>query len=183
MPVIDYDVPTGVIMPYSGNSIPNGFLICDGSGLNTLQFFTLHQTIGYTYGGSGSTFYLPYLYGRYIRGHGEAGRSLGSFQGHSTADGEYDYIDDSFRNISLSSTGTAHQHRTTFHADEVSSSKPSPTATYVYVHDNEQAAPLVYKYTDSINADGHDGRHGHTVSGGDSETRPKTFEMFYIIKY
>jgi microcystin-dependent protein len=57
-------VPSGVISPFAGGSVPAGYLLCDGQSLNTTTFANLFAVIGYTYGGSGSSFLVPDLKGR-----------------------------------------------------------------------------------------------------------------------
>jgi microcystin-dependent protein len=57
-------VPSGVISPFAGGSVPTGYVLCDGQSLNTTTFANLFAVIGYTYGGSGSSFLVPNLRGR-----------------------------------------------------------------------------------------------------------------------
>jgi len=52
-------MPTGAIMAYGNASAPTGFLLCNGSSVSTSTYSSLYSLIGYTYGGSGSTFNLP----------------------------------------------------------------------------------------------------------------------------
>jgi microcystin-dependent protein len=52
-------MPTGAIMAYGNASAPTGFLLCNGSSVSTSTYTSLYSLIGYTYGGSGSTFNLP----------------------------------------------------------------------------------------------------------------------------
>lgn len=58
--LIDVSFP-GVIYPYAGSSltVPTGWLMCDGVGYTTSTYSDLFGVIGYTYGGSGSTFNVP----------------------------------------------------------------------------------------------------------------------------
>ena len=62
----------GAIIPFSGDisSIPDGFMLCDGSAISRTTYATLFSIIGTTYGnGDGSTtFNLPDLRGRTIVG-------------------------------------------------------------------------------------------------------------------
>jgi microcystin-dependent protein len=53
------------------NSDFDGWILCDGRSLSTVTYSTLFSLIGYTYGGSGGTFYLP----------NSAGQTLGSAGG------------------------------------------------------------------------------------------------------
>lgn len=54
----------GEIKLFSGATIPEGWLLCDGRELKVSAYFNLFSVIGYTYGGEGDTFYLPDLRGR-----------------------------------------------------------------------------------------------------------------------
>lgn len=61
----------GTILPFAGaNSIPTGYLVCDGSAISRTTYAQLYAVIGNTYGaGDGSTtFNVPNLKGRYIEG-------------------------------------------------------------------------------------------------------------------
>lgn len=65
----------GTILPFAGaNSIPEGYLVCDGSAISRTTYAQLYAVIGNTYGaGDGSTtFNVPNLKGRYIEGQNAA---------------------------------------------------------------------------------------------------------------
>ena len=53
--------PTGTIIAFAGNTLPNGYLLCDGSKVSRTTYKKLFDVIGTTYGkGDGSTtFNLP----------------------------------------------------------------------------------------------------------------------------
>lgn len=59
-------VPIGTIIPFAGNSIPQGYLLCDGSAISRTNYASLFAVIGTIYGaGDGSTtFNLPDLSNR-----------------------------------------------------------------------------------------------------------------------
>jgi microcystin-dependent protein len=66
-------MPTGVIMPFAGTTIPNGYLLCDGSEQLISSYPELFAVIGYTYKPlvdilGVSTFALPDLRGRFPLG-------------------------------------------------------------------------------------------------------------------
>jgi microcystin-dependent protein len=66
-------MPTGVIMPFAGTTIPNGYLLCDGSEQPISAYPELFAVIGYTYKPLAdilgvSTFALPDLRGRFPLG-------------------------------------------------------------------------------------------------------------------
>lgn len=58
-------IPPGVITQYAGSSAPSGWLFCHGQQLPTDgDYADLFNAIGYDYGGSGGTFWLPDLQGK-----------------------------------------------------------------------------------------------------------------------
>ena len=56
----------GQIVAYGSSSVPTGWLSCDGSLVSTTTYSSLFSLVGYTYGGSTSTFRTPDLRGRFI---------------------------------------------------------------------------------------------------------------------
>lgn len=64
------DSPTGEIKIWTSSSIPDGFLLCNGSAVSRTTYANLFSEIGTTYGtGDGSTtFNIPDLRDRYIIG-------------------------------------------------------------------------------------------------------------------
>lgn len=80
-------VPAGSVFYRASNTIPNGYLECDGSAVSRATYSTLFSVIGTTYGiGDGSTtFNLPDLRGEFIRGWDntrgiDSGRAIGAWQ-------------------------------------------------------------------------------------------------------
>jgi len=73
MPVIENkDIKVGTIMAFPSSSIPNDWLICNGAEISRNTYKNLFDVIGTTYGaGNGTTtFNLPDLRGKFIRGLG-----------------------------------------------------------------------------------------------------------------
>jgi microcystin-dependent protein len=68
----------GEIVAYAGSAPPTGYMVADGSLLDTTLYAALFNRIGYTFGGSGSEFALPDLRGRAIVSEG-SGPGIGSF--------------------------------------------------------------------------------------------------------
>lgn len=66
-------IPTGGVIPYAGGSIPNGYLLCDGTAVSRTTYAELFAVIGLTYGsGDGlTTFNLPDLRSRLPLGAGQ----------------------------------------------------------------------------------------------------------------
>jgi len=99
-------VPPGTILPYGGATAPAGWLVCDGSAISRTVYPNLFSALSTAWGnGDGSTtFHLPDLRGRFIRGRdagiardpdrttraasnagGNTGDAVGSVQGNATA--------------------------------------------------------------------------------------------------
>ena len=55
--------PVGTVLQYAGSSAPTGYFLCNGASVSKASYPNLWNVIGYTYGGSGGTFYLPNLKG------------------------------------------------------------------------------------------------------------------------
>ena len=72
--------PVGTLISYAGTSIPNGWLLCNGSAVSRTTYARLFNIIGTKYGtGNGSsTFNLPNCNGRFIEGTTVAS-SVGSY--------------------------------------------------------------------------------------------------------
>lgn len=58
----------GEMKMYAGETAPDKWLFCRGQSLSTSDYPDLFAVIGYTYGGSGSTFQLPDMSERFPRG-------------------------------------------------------------------------------------------------------------------
>lgn len=63
-------VPAGTIIAWAANSVPSGFLLCNGATVSRTTYANLYAAIGGTYGnGDGySTFSLPNLNDRFLQG-------------------------------------------------------------------------------------------------------------------
>jgi microcystin-dependent protein len=67
---VNLAVPAGIINQYGGSVAPDGYLLCNGQSLSTGAYPSLFTAIGYTYGGSGSSFNIPNLQNRVPVGRG-----------------------------------------------------------------------------------------------------------------
>ena len=74
-------VPVGGILWYAKNGIPNGYLKCDGSAIRRTDYARLFSIIGTVFGsGDGrTTFLLPNLSAKFIRGSGNYGNYAATF--------------------------------------------------------------------------------------------------------
>ena len=71
--VADLGVPIGTLLPYAGNNVPTGYLLCDGSEVEIVKFPDLYDILGTTYNGVAplqgiGTFRLPDMRGRFALG-------------------------------------------------------------------------------------------------------------------
>lgn len=75
-------VPAGTVLSYAGVTVPNGYLICDGSEISRDVYSNLFATIGTVFGnGDGTTtFLIPDMRDRFLMGTG-ASFSLGETGG------------------------------------------------------------------------------------------------------
>lgn len=62
--------PAGIVSQYAGKTPPLGYLFCAGQPVSSIEYPRLFTAIGYLYGGSGTTFYLPNLQGKTVFGLG-----------------------------------------------------------------------------------------------------------------
>lgn len=72
---IGSEVPAGIMQMFAGNTIPAGWLLCDGSAVSRTNYAKLFSAIGTTWGaGDGSTtFNLPNSIGRFAEGASTSG--------------------------------------------------------------------------------------------------------------
>lgn len=68
-------IPIGVVQAFAGNTVPNGWLLCDGSAVSRTDYAELYAVIGDIYGaGDGSTtFNLPNLVDKFVEGSATSG--------------------------------------------------------------------------------------------------------------
>jgi microcystin-dependent protein len=157
----------GSIFKYGHNNPPPGFLICNGSSLSVTQYKSLHQVIGYSYGGSGNFFSIPDLRGRFIKGR--SSNPANTFYGDATVKPS---------SLAISSDGK-HRHRTGFQETNVwpgSASLSNISGGTVNTNWITDASPSAY-------GAGYSGAHTHTSTGGNLETRPKNLYLNFIIKF
>lgn len=77
--------PTGSIIMWAGGTEPAGWLFCKGQALSTAVYPDLFAVVGYSFGGSGSTFYAPDLRSRFPFG-ADPGTVKGDVGDHETGE-------------------------------------------------------------------------------------------------
>lgn len=178
-------VPIGTIVPFAGGLDEGwlksqGWLYCNGAALNKSDYPDLALVMSPNYGGGRTTFNLPDLRGRFVRGvdltsgndpdaasrppsnpGGLSGDNPGSMQGHLTAR--------PVKPFTAAEAG-AHTHQVP-HAPVDNNAYAIAGSHYGIWRDAS--------VNTSVN-----GKHTHTIaSGGDAETRPINSYVFFIIKF
>ena len=128
-------IPAGVISQFAGVTAPGGYLLCTGQSLSSSDYPALFAVLGYTYGGSGSSFSLPNLQNRVPVGKGTETEfdTLGETGGaktHILTTGEmpsHTHIQDAHNHTqnSHNHTQNSHTHNFTYAGGEYSSFTPS----------------------------------------------------------
>jgi microcystin-dependent protein len=180
--------PIGTIQAFATNSIPDGWMICDGRTLSINDYPELYCAIGTMYGQKDENhFIIPDLQGRFIRGWDrdgkiDANRVLGSpqddaFQGHA-------------HKVDSCSENGSHFHYIGYkHYPTQEANIGYSTYQHEHVTDNNDCYKKGTRSTD------HDGNHRHEIVIGapidylsygairvDTETRPKNVALLFCIK-
>lgn len=188
--VVDKLLPSGVTVPFAGTAVPSGWLYCDGSAISRTVYAALFAAIGTLHGnGDGSsTFNIPDLKGRFIRGQDDgAGRD--PYAGTRTASQVGGATGDSVG--SVFGFVTAVPQVTAGFTTSGTTSGQSNTHTHIYNDGGAHAGSnianggnIAVNFANTTGANQQD--HTHTYSsgivGGDLETAPISIYMRYIIK-
>jgi microcystin-dependent protein len=186
-------VPVGTVVAYAGdmNNIPEGWKLCDGSSVLKTDYPQLYAVIGDAWGTSGSSFNLPDLRGRFLRGvdqgtsrdpnaaartaintGGNAGDAVGSLQG------------DAYRSHNHGVTDPGHSHGITDPGHNhgiMSASSDSDGGSNDYGNNH---ARTNYTFSSTTGITINNASTGISInSSGGSETRPVNAGVYYIIKY
>lgn len=183
-------LPIGVIMIFPYKCAPDGFIPCDGRSLNKQEFKNLYELIGDIFGADATTFRIPDLRGKFVRGYDNSGiydcnHPFGeyqedAFQGHShrTEWGE----------LTVNGNGT---HNHSLYGDSRSNIETSSGSISGGLLSSQ------YKDFTTGNRTSSDGWHTHTLPEiilGDvcsnkygkvrvsTETRPKNISLNFCIK-
>lgn len=158
-------VPVGCVQAYAGNTLPNGWLLCDGSAVSRTDYAELYAVIGDTYGaGDGvDTFNLPNLVDKFVEGSATAGTEKSAGLPNITG---------SFAIRGLYTNGTARQI-----VDDAStafslSSSTSGMVSAGVVGDNDGSRTVNFSATNS-----------NSIYGNSTTVQPPALTMQYIIKY
>ena len=181
-------VPSGAVFCMAIDTIPSGYLECNGQVVNRTTYAALFAVIGVTYGaGNGSTtFQLPDLRGEFIRG---SDRGKGIDSGRQTGSSQTGNFGQHLHSVDL----TVSNRSLTGNVSHLSGSlaQNPGTASGILSRGTTQSATGAPGGSGSASALGVDASHDHTVVGNTgntgstsntNETRPRNIAMMYIIK-
>ena len=148
-------VPTGVILPFGGSTVPEGFLLCNGAAISRTTYAKLFAAIGTLYGaGDGATtFNLPDMRDRFAEGAGTY--SVGTA------------VEAGLPNITGEFTGSA--------SNIISGAFSSVSASTGYLHlDTSYSDCRIYSFNASRSS---------SIYGNSTTVQPNSLVFYYMIKY
>ena len=180
-------VPTGSVFCLAVNTVPTGYVKCNGQSYSrTGTYAALFAVIGTTYGSNdSSTFKVPDLRGEFIRGFDDGrgvdnGRSINDPQGGDNAQHNHSY-----GNSGISVSGANHNHN-------IRGLSLQPSIANVGITlGSGQGYQIGYRTNDNVTTDAPvkdsgtlslSGTVGITINNQGSEARPRNIAMLYIIK-
>lgn len=178
-------VPSGVVMAYAGATAPGGWLLCEGALIGRTVYANLFAAIGVAHGsGDGSTtFALPDYRGRFMRGRSNASANdpdratrTAMASGGNTGD-----------NVgSIQSVSTKLPTTTAFSVTSTSVTAAVPMSnggsSNGMWHNSAASAACGDGNVNGGTTSAGAGSHNHSITGGDTETRPLNAYVNYIIK-
>lgn len=164
---IGSEVPAGTVRIFAGNTIPAGWLLCDGSAVSRTDYAKLFSAIGTTWGaGDGSTtFNLPNSIGRFAEGAATSGSyksaGLPNITGNISQGSEV-----------VSAINGTHAR---LQGDGAFTTLKSSSGKYVISATNQTNNLL-----DGVKLDA---SRSSSVYGNSTTVQPNSFTVRYIIKY
>ena len=177
-------VPVGTILLFGGDpeSLPDGWLPCNGDSQQWVKYPELAETIGTAYGGDPGTFFnVPDLRGRFPRGV-DAGAGIDPDAVARGASKDGGNTGDQVGSLQKSATAMPSQHfripSSGEHLHVIGDGGNASDGDGPYI-DTSRAQSGAEERTDALQRSG---RHAHTLEGGDAETRPVNVAVWFIIK-
>jgi len=175
-------IPPGTIQSYGGGTVPQGWLLCDGSTASRSTYSALFAAIGVAHGeGDGTTtFHLPDLRGRFLRGADNmgtgaanrdgGGRVASNIGGSQTGIGSFqDSINKSHRHYAFSTTQDTTTNDT---VQRLSSTESVGSRSQANAYGSWNFGGTATEPTVGITS----------LEGNSTETRPQNISVEYIIK-
>ena len=167
--------PTGSIMPFAGSKdkIPSGWVLCDGTELNRIDYATLYDVIGTNWGSgnNSTTFRVPDMRGVFLRGVSDGKTNFDNdrnsrssmYSGGNTNDNVGSFQAESFK--SHNHGGGRHRHSIGFKLSGIIVDTGGGSDQSVVTGSTNTS------YADDI-----------VKASGGNETRPDNVYVYYIIK-
>lgn len=177
-------IPTGLVLPFAGDTAPTGFLFCDGSTASRTTEAALFAVIGTRFGeGDGSTtFHLPNMQGQFIRGRDngagkdpDAASRTAMNTGGATGDNVGSVQDDALQKHNHTDSG--HYHGVGDHSSSASSFAGSDT-NWSKTHVGSTNTGTGYASL----GDPTDSSSGAGTPKTSNETRPTNVALNFVIK-
>jgi microcystin-dependent protein len=157
-------VPVGCVQAFAGNTVPNGWLFCDGSAVSRTDYADLYAVIGDTYGaGDGeSTFNLPDLVDKFVEGSATSGTEKTA--GLPNAEGSFylRLLNNQYGNV-LSPAGAFNENISSYSSNGGMSQATGSTNNAQQVSFSASRSNSIYGNSDTV--------------------QPPAVTMRYIIKY
>ena len=176
VPIVDGS-PIGSIVTYPSLTPPEGYLLCDGSTFEATLYPELNVLLG------GNT--LPDLRMQFIRGTDNQAK-LNGFPHHQDTTrrprapfqtnqaGNHYHSIGAFDQEAADIVQQYHNH---------TGANPSPQIAHMFLREDPYSGSQAEGSTiEKEMAVTSDGNHTHTISGGDTETRPKTYTVNFYMK-
>ena len=157
-------VPTGAIMAFGMNSVPTGWLACNGQ--TTAGYTALAALVGAN---------VPDLRGYFVRGSGTNSDTVAS-GAFGVKQGDM-FQDHGHSNTATASTIGDHVHNTPMSAIEGNTTNQFAQGNVTYIGDQTTSAAGAHGHTITVSVNG--------ANSGDfgAETRPYNIALLYCIKY
>ena len=172
---------TGEIRTFTTETVPDGYLECDGSAVSRTTYAVLFAVVGDLYGvGDGSTtFNLPDYRGGFLRGWDngaandpDAATRTDAGDGSTTGD-----------HVGTKQADATARPTSAFTTNSDSHSHPVASYSGTGSHGGSQVRAQDLVPPDRGASTGSDA-HSHSITGGgDNETRPTNINVMYCIKY
>ncbi|MCB9662550.1 MAG: tail fiber protein [Alphaproteobacteria bacterium] len=174
------EVPVGVVVASVGLQVPAGWLVCDGAEVARADYPELFATLGTAHGsGDGATtFRLPDLRGRFLRGADEGAGNDPDAAGRGAA-APGGNVGDLVGTLQGDATGAP---EVPFEAAEAGDHTHGSTRPSTYSSFSSGGSSYTVWNQSTSGQTGSAGRHVHDITGGDAETRPVNVAVRWLVR-
>ena len=167
------NVPVGCVLIWLRSTAPDGWVLCDGRALSTITYANLFSVISGTFGAgpggpSSNTFRVPDYRAAFLRGSGTNGTENRYSGGSITGFPQYDTI-----------KSHNHQYTRSYYTLSFNIMRILRSITS-YLSFNITQGDVV---ENNLSINNNDSTHEMTTDTGDTETKPFSYSVNYIIKY